>query len=202
MPVNIDIDQQHKYHVTADGKEHILPSVTTILADMGLLDTRWFEPEDAERGTYVHKACEYLDQGDLDEDSVREDFKGYVDGWKAFKADYKFKPDLIERRLWFPQHPHFAGTLDRTGTLNLTVPQTCLIDIKSGSNYQKLYTSYQLVGYYTLLKANKLPLPEVVMSAHVHKDGKYKVYTVDNPERLIPGFMAFVGAYYAKRERV
>jgi hypothetical protein len=47
-----------------------LPSVTTILKSVGLIDASFYTIEGRERGSAVHLACEYFDQGDLDEDTL------------------------------------------------------------------------------------------------------------------------------------
>lgn len=63
-----------------------LPRVTKILADAGLVDTTWFTAEGCERGQMVHLACQYLDEGDLDEDSLDPALMGYVEAYKSFRA--------------------------------------------------------------------------------------------------------------------
>ena len=44
-----------------DGGERLL-SATQVGKLAGLIDTRWFKPHHADRGTKIHKALEYFDQ--------------------------------------------------------------------------------------------------------------------------------------------
>ena len=47
-----------------------LPHVTAILARAGLIETAWFTEEARDRGSALHAATHYLDEGDLDWSTV------------------------------------------------------------------------------------------------------------------------------------
>ncbi len=68
----------------------IVPGVTEILQSVGIIDTTWFTEESAWRGSVIHKCCELDDLGDLDEASVVEEAKGYLEAWRLFKREMKF----------------------------------------------------------------------------------------------------------------
>lgn len=117
---------QHRY--TWGGRE--LPSVTRILKDVGLIDTLWFTEEARQRGTYVHMATHYFDEGDLAEESVDPRYAGYLDAYKRFLETTRPAWDRIEHKVSDPVLG-YAGTFDRIGTLH-GEPQRWLIDIKTG----------------------------------------------------------------------
>lgn len=129
---------EHRYSVNG----LVMPSVTQVLCGVNLIDTRWFDELSAWRGSVVHRICELDDQNDLDESDVDERVQGYLDAWRAFKANLNFIPELIEHRVYHPTLG-YAGTLDRTGTINDGTK--VIIDIKSGSPAPA--TGLQLIGY-------------------------------------------------------
>jgi hypothetical protein len=107
-----------------------LPSVTQILKSVGLIDTSFYTEEGRQRGTAVHAACEYFDQGDLDESSIDLEIAGYLDAYKAWKAYIGLASsfDWIEVPVSDKAHL-YAGTPDRV----LTMRPRKLIDIKTGA---------------------------------------------------------------------
>ena len=62
--------EDHSYHVNGVR----LPSVTEILKDVGLIDTTFFAPEHAERGTRVHEATVFWDETGMDDDTLPEEW--------------------------------------------------------------------------------------------------------------------------------
>ena len=109
--------QESTHTYTLDGVR--VPSVTQILKPMysfyGVPDE--VLQAKAELGTNVHRACELLDNDDLDEDSEEglaalEPIAGYLAGYKKFKADKKPVVIANEQRLYHPLHK-YAGTIDR-----------------------------------------------------------------------------------------
>ena len=104
-----------------------LPSVTQILTEAGIINPTWYTEESMERGTIVHLACEYLDQGDLDESTIDPSIIGYIESYKKFKAHLGYTPEWIE----VPQKDPtgvYAGTPDR---IIITRPRS-LDDLKTG----------------------------------------------------------------------
>jgi hypothetical protein len=110
----------HRY--TLDGAA--VPSVTGILAASGLIDFSSIPLPilDAarERGTIVHQAIHFLNEGDLDVEQFGVDFPayaGYVDAWRSFCAQQSFVAVLNEHRIASRRH-QVAGTLDCLGLLD------------------------------------------------------------------------------------
>ena len=127
----------------------ILPSVTTILGELGLISDFYTE-EGRIRGQAVHMACQYLDEGVLDweslkatEDALSQPIGAYVKGWRRFCKDTGFKPRLIEVPFYHPDHL-YAGTPDRVGTFPGDKYET-ILDLKTGAVPK--WTALQTAGY-------------------------------------------------------
>lgn len=125
-------EASHTY--TFNGKR--VPNVTTILdplVDYSMVPTHILEAA-KDRGDYVHKACEMVCWGTLDEDELDPEFAPYVDAFKLFLLETGFEPVHIEERVYHPVL-NYAGTLDLAGTLppkgKRKNPQWCVMDIKT-----------------------------------------------------------------------
>lgn len=147
------------------------PSVTQVLKDAGLIDTTWYTDEARERGKAVHLATQFLDEDDLEWNTLLPKHRGYVQAWQKFTRESRFRighdsegRPLIEYRL---SHPVFGycGTLDRLGTIG-TVEY--LLDIKTGSPQD--WHGYQMAGY-----SQCLPNPQSRkrMTVHLKENGSY-----------------------------
>lgn len=125
---------------------HNLPRVTGILKDAGLIDTSWFTEAGSNRGTAVHLACQYLDEGDLDVSSLDPQLEGYVLAYDQWRQDSGFKgAEWIECPQQDPRGL-YRGTPDRI----LTTRPRCVWDIKTGA-YQR-WVSLQLAAYVNCLE--------------------------------------------------
>jgi hypothetical protein len=161
----------HTYRVG----DEVLPSVTQILRPYSAFAR---VPQEqlhvaAERGRHVHDACQYYDEGDLDEASLTDELRGYVAAWVMFRNDYAFEPQLIEHRCWHRQY-RYAGTLDRWGEITVTsrgkrVRKSCLLDIKSGAPDPT--HELQIAAYAHAIDRET----QVGMTVYLKDDGKYKV---------------------------
>lgn len=100
-----------------------LDRVTDVLEDNGWIDTRWFRPIHALRGTRVHYYCQYLDENDYDPKVAAADrgfdfglgfepfwpdapelgLDGCVESYRKCRDRYGFEMLDIERRLWHPK---------------------------------------------------------------------------------------------------
>ncbi len=162
--------QNHEYRYEGV----VIPSVSEILSGAGLsnfsmVNRRMLEIAQ-ERGENVHLACEYYDRGILDESTVDPDLAGYVDGWKAFVADYKPKFKMIEEKLcnldlWF------AGTMDRVATIKC---KQTIIDIKTGV---KSKAHEVQLGAYSFFKEMKNV--KAAWTVYLSKTGKYTIEVHD-----------------------
>lgn len=97
-------------------------------------------------GSAVHKACEYLDEGDLELDSLDPSIAGYVMGYHNFTKRYEPTWDHIEDS-WADLELGLAGTPDRIGTVLLNGHETpAIIDIKTPAKAEK-HWGLQLTAY-------------------------------------------------------
>ena len=130
-------------HTYTDEAGVRLPSVTQILKGAGLVDYSMYAGAEyaAARGTAVHIACQYWDEGDLDYDQLDPELIGYVDAWVRFREDSGFIPELIEHRISC-ESPRYAGMLDRYGRVNSA---EWLVDIKTGTPHPA--TAIQTAAY-------------------------------------------------------
>jgi len=176
-------EYDHEYFV--EGKSY--PSVTTILKDVGLIDTSWFTEGSAQRGTYIHEVLALIDNNTplmmLD---IPADIEGYVDAYLRFKNDVDFKIHTIEKHC-VNKELQFAGTPDRTGILN---DFKAIIDIKTG--VKQKWHGAQLSGYKALINGEHR-----LRGLYLHKDGKYRLESYKDSEyRNI--FMCTLSIYHWK----
>jgi len=132
-------EEKHEYLV--DGER--LPSVTEIINSF-LAPFQW----DMSRGRAVHKACQYYDEGDLDEDTLDVEVIPYFEGYKKFKSEHEIIWEAIEKPVYHRVF-RYAGTPDRWGMIDGT---RTLLDLKSGS--VPPFAKYQLAGYADMLDYN------------------------------------------------
>jgi len=113
--VNLTLDENHIYHL--DGK--IVDGLTSTIKEAGLIrdGDSWY----ADRGTKIHLATQYWDEGTLDEETIDPQIKGYLESWKRFRKDQDYAPVKIEYPI-FNHELRVASMVDR-------IP---LLDIKSG----------------------------------------------------------------------
>lgn len=151
----IEIDEAtHTYYV--DGVESI--SVTQVLKLAGLVDDRWYTEYGRWRGSAVHKATHYFDDGDIDRRTLDPAVKPFVADWKLFREQTGFMPTLIEK----PHHDpiyNYCGTPDRRGYFKDVNPeaQNVLIDIKAyPGGSVPFWVRHQLAGYGRLIDPNRI----------------------------------------------
>ena len=110
----------------------------------------------------VHAACEYDDQGDLNESTVHEIVIPYLEGWRRFKRETDVRFTEIEKRA---EHPLYRGTPDRIGFIN---DEEGVFDIKSGNSFP--WHGIQLAAYANMF-ARTLKRWSVVLPGN----GRYKL---------------------------
>lgn len=121
--------ERHEYH---DESGVLVPNVTGILKDVGLIDGKWFTDFARDRGTAVHMATAMHDEGTLDSATVDPRIEGYVAAWVLFRKESGFVPTLVEAVV-ANQTPRYAGTLDRAGLMGGDAGKSCILDIKTGA---------------------------------------------------------------------
>lgn len=114
----------HRYFVGA----REVPSVTRIIRDLNLRDASWDSEEARLRGTDVHVATHYLDEGALDRRTVRPEIAGYVTGYERFLVEQRPQWTSIEEVVADPSGL-YAGTQDREGRV---LGLVYVVDIKTG----------------------------------------------------------------------
>jgi hypothetical protein len=119
------------------------PSVTEILTSVGLIDTSWFTPEAAERGTQVHLACRYLAEDRLDWTTLDPRIEPYVRSYEKFLTSTGCKARSVEQS-GYCEIRRYCGSWD--------VVFGYLADLKTGS-YEPWHRAQ--VGGYQLLPGHQ-----------------------------------------------
>lgn len=163
-------DATHVY--TLDGRR--LESVTEILEGAGLVDYGFLPPKvrtmALERGSAVHLATAFDDEGDLDEDSLDPAILPYLAGWRKFRSDEGAVFEQIEHRSYHPQFL-YAGTKDRRVRLPKRSNSPFDLDIKCGKAQPWVWI--QIAAYQGLDPAPRRMLPFVV---ELPGDGTWREY--------------------------
>ena len=139
-------------------------SVTELLVAENFIDTRWFDDYSRTRGSYIHTAIHLFDIGDLDEENLDPVIFPYLNAWKKFLSESKFKVVDSEVRLNNEMY-QLTGKPDKVGVLNNS---PTIVDAKSGVIMP--YVSLQL-AFYELLKGS----PHKRVAIQLKPDGKYSL---------------------------
>jgi hypothetical protein len=165
-----------------------IPNVTRVLEQV----TNWtVVPEELldaarARGDWVHKATCLLDEDDLDDSAVPEEYAPYLEAYRRFREEHEPLWDESEEPTYHPTLM-YAGTPDRIGTLqhyySIAHPEIarrvpCLLDIKTGG----WHPAYDLqLAAYTEARRNQfrgkdlLPLGVIRATLLLRKDGTYRL---------------------------
>ena len=182
----------HTYDI--GGRELI--SVTTILEEAGLYVPPPVTPEllqwAQDRGTKIHDACHFLDDGDLDWDSLDPMISGYVLAYQEFRKDTGFVPTLSEHKL-HDMVFGIAGMMDRFGFIQ---DRGVLVDIKSCPVPKS--TGLQLVAYGYMHDPHKFFYR---MAVQLKVNGTFKVtdYPISDYQRDLDTFLSAVRVVNWKR---
>lgn len=144
-------------HTYDDGR---LPSVTEVCRI--LHNSNHYTEEARTRGKAVHMACHFLDDGDLDLDSLAPEIAGYVAAYQKVMDDTGFKWVAIETPMCDLRRT-YAGTPDR-------ISRWEVVDLKTGAFED--WHPIQLVGY-----NNMLPNPWSYrrLAVYLSEDGTYSL---------------------------
>jgi len=153
------------------GKTRLI-GVSDAIQAAGLKDFSRIAPDVLEharqRGTVVHTACHFLDEGDLDWATVSPEIEPYVRAWERFKKETGVELLGIEKPL-FHATLGFAGTPDRVVNL---YPHKGIIDLKTYA--PDAVTGIQLAGYSYLELGQQSPLDAPKRwGLWLKDDGKY-----------------------------
>lgn len=175
-------ESSHRYTVGGT----VLPSVTQILKPLYAFNGI---PEHALQakaalGTAVHRACELLDNDDLDQETEEgqaglEPIAGYLAGYVKFKAEVQ--PVVLENetRLFHPTHM-YAGTIDRRYTINRDLWD---VDLKSTVAMSPV-VGLQTAAYAELFRAKGDRRRSRRGALQLFPDGKYRLWEFKEPSDL------------------
>lgn len=186
------VEESHEYFL-GDRK---LPSVTQVLKEAGLLYYPASSSYHMERGSFVHRATEWIDRGTLDWDSLDDTLRPYCEAYAKFCRDVNPEPILSERPLYHAQFL-FAGTLDRVVKMN---GFTSLIDIKTGSPHPA--TALQVSAYAELARVNEDIHFLKCFSLHLRDDGSYRLDEIPDARRNLQIFLAALSVVRWKEENL
>lgn len=113
----------------------VLPSVTTILKDVGIIDTAFYTEAARLRGSYAHIACALEDQGMLDWSTLDAVLVPYVEAWVRFKRESGFVPEIIETPMLNESYL-YAGTPDVIGELPGMVATRGAVELRNNGTYR------------------------------------------------------------------
>ena len=118
-----------------------LVHVTDVLRRAGLVDASWFTEEARDRGTAVHMAAHYLDEGDLDWESLDPSVVPRVRQYQHFLEEVRPEMLAIEEPV-SNEALQYCGRLDRRVKIN---GRECIVDFKGPS--EAAWNGIQLAGY-------------------------------------------------------
>ncbi len=155
--------ETHTYRIGG----RVVPSVTQVLREAGLIDTRWYTEEGRDRGAYIHLITELSDQGILLERQVDEEYRGYLAAWRKFLRDTGAKVVENECRVWHTTLG-YAGQMDRLVIWN---KRDWIIDIKGGGVSK--WECIQTAGYAGARPADRPPPQR--FAVHLKPNGKFSL---------------------------
>ncbi len=155
----------------------VLPSVTQILENVGIIDYGFLPDAEREhymrRGRIVHKATHFDDEGDLQEETLREEYRGYVAAWRKARTLLRATWERIEWSSWHELY-RYAGTQDRYGAVEYgnvgSKARRTVLDIKTGHSPE--WVRYQLAAYAAF---HDKPIALRRMAIELHEDGTFGV---------------------------
>ena len=105
-------EARHEYRLDGELLPHVTGVTDSLCSYAGV-------PEEvlrkkAEIGTAVHYATELDDEGDLDDASLPEELRGYVEAWRRFKRETGWETKMSELRVHSVTYG-YAGCLDCIG---------------------------------------------------------------------------------------
>jgi hypothetical protein len=145
-------------------------SVTQVLVEAGIIDTKWFTTFARHRGSMVHRAIQFRAEGVLDLNSIDPKIQGYLDAEQRFIDDLGFVCEESERIVYSASRG-FAGSLDQLGH---TPGYRCIVDYKTGPPGRP--TGIQLTGYADALKEETGEYVDRLLAVQLMVDGRYKLF--------------------------
>lgn len=148
----------------------VVPSVTQVIGAVlpGWQASQWH----LERGSAVHLACRYLDEGRLDWSTVDDQIIGRVRAWQRFRESFPAKVVACEHSMATPAY-QFAGTVDRV--LEHQDSTRVIADLKSSLTAQ---VRLQLAAY-AILWGKRV---DKAVGVELRDDGTFATLWMDERE--------------------
>jgi hypothetical protein len=197
----------HRYYLG----DRELPSVTTVLQDVGLVDYSFLRADQREeamlRGRWVMDLVAlYLNRGRKLPDAFMKglrdshpDWMLYFDGWRRFEDETGFQPVKVEQRL-FSETYGYAGTADLIGLMN---DDLVLPDVKTGIATSAAFfqTAAYLLALGCLSDYEHRDKLHKRFAIELHDDGTYKLIAHKDYARDRKVFLSALTVYNAKERR-
>ena len=177
-------EDEHRYWDRDTGAE--LAGVTSTLGRVGVSTDYAGIPDHvlehaSARGTAAHLATVYDDDGTLDEASVDDEVRPYLDAWRRLRADTPFRVVHAEL-LVYSATEYFAGTLDRVVEVaGPKGPRLALLDIKTTAALPK-HVGPQTAAYAIAYREMGLGDVAVRWCAHLQRTGRYELVPLRDPQ--------------------
>lgn len=144
--MSVEFDEKvHEYKLNG----FRVPSVTQIIGTI-FGSKPWFTDYYAQRGSALHKAIEYYNQDELDEESVDERVTPKLNAYKRFYNDFKTSVAVVKaEQFYISKKYRFGGKLDVI--LSELDDSLILADYKSSFDFSVFL---QLAAYRILIKEN------------------------------------------------
>lgn len=161
----------------------VIPSVTQILGSAGMVEIPHFRDGRVERkaiiGKMVHRACEWLNHGNLNWDTVDPVIYPYARAYEKFLAKSGFRPILTEHRFTaMVDGLRYAGMLDVAGFID-SIPW--LIDLKTPIATQP-HWAIQTAGYELGIKPPVVrPWKWQRAALKLRPDGEHRLVRFEDP---------------------
>jgi hypothetical protein len=133
-PVEFIADGHIYTDAPVDGVGRVYPSVTTILKAEGFINTAYYDDWSRDRGSMIHLATAYDDQGELDEETLDPVIIPYLEAWRRFRKESGFIPEQIEPPMMSTVY-RYAGTPDRIGDLPGGIKRAA-VELHDDSSYR------------------------------------------------------------------
>ena len=175
----------------------VVPSVTQVLEDVGIIDYSYIPGSTREmalrRGSAVHAACHYDDEGDLDEGQLPESIRPYLNAWRKFRETVGWSWDRVEFRSYQEKYG-YCGQLDRAATLPGKSTEI-LLDIKTTS--APYWTRFQTAAYAAFFGN---PRAYLRMAVELHANETFAVHEYPGKD-WAAHFAVFAAALTVYREK-
>lgn len=170
----------------------VRPSTTQILADLGFTDYSMCTEQARERGKAVHQAVHFLEDNDLDWNTVHPIVRPYLEAYLLMKEQTGWIPHVREHRVFCPVY-NYCGTLDGFGEMPRLGLEEVLADYKSGMEQAARYQTASYASAYNKPLAKRCTI-------RLQNNGKYSITWYDKPENRkdVAGWRAIVTAYHLK----